>query len=88
MWLRLKLFQANSYFLFLFWLPEMATSNEKVDEELVNYLLSLSDDDDYTEEEDLSEHLNDEDNSDSDNSDIVMQRKRPRVIEESEQLLK
>jgi hypothetical protein len=65
----------------------MATKNtleENLDEELANYLLSLSDDNDYSET-DYEERVCERDQviSDSDDSDIVINRKKPRVTDDS-----
>jgi hypothetical protein len=65
----------------------MATKNtleENLDEELANYLLSLSDGNVYSEiddEESVCER--DQVISDSDDGDIVIERKKPRVIDDS-----
>jgi hypothetical protein len=58
----------------------MATKNtleENLDEELANYLLSLSDDEE-------SVCGRDQVISDSDDSDIVIKRKKPRLIDDSD----
>jgi hypothetical protein len=65
----------------------MATKNtleENLDEELANYLLLLSDDDDYSETGDEeSVWGRDQVISDSDDSDIVIKRKKTRVRDDS-----
>jgi hypothetical protein len=67
--------------------PKMATKNileENLDEELANYLLSLSNDDDYSETDDEESVCGrDQVISDSDDSDIVIKRKKPRVTDNS-----
>jgi hypothetical protein len=56
---------------------------ENLHEELANYLLSLSDDD-YSEIDDEESVCGrDQVISDSDDSDIVIKRKKPRVIDNS-----
>jgi hypothetical protein len=65
----------------------MATKNtleENLDEELANYLLPLSDDDNYSETDDEESVCGrDQVISDSDDSDIVLKRKKPRVTDDS-----
>jgi hypothetical protein len=65
----------------------MATKNtleENLDEELANYLLSVSDVDDYSETDDEQRVCRrDQVISDSDESDIVIKRKKPGVTNDS-----
>ncbi|KAG8230691.1 hypothetical protein J437_LFUL010768 [Ladona fulva] len=67
--------------------PKIATKttlDKNIDDDLVNYLLSLSDDDDSSDNQDKECVCGrDQVISDSDDSDIVIKRKKPRVIDDS-----